>query len=202
METLAGVLDGRYLLHVHCYRADDMLSFLQLADEFGFRVRSFHHALEAYKIADVLAASQASVSTWADWWGFKMEAYDGVLENAAMVAAAGGRAIIHSDSSVGIQRLNQEAAKALYTGQRAGLNVSEDDALTWITTNPAWALGIQDDVGSLSVGKRADVAVWDGSPFSVYSSVRWVFVDGGLRFDRERRSTPWSDFLLGREVQP
>jgi imidazolonepropionase-like amidohydrolase len=202
METLAGVLAGKILPHVHCYRADDMLSFLQVADEFGFRVRSFHHALEAYKIRDILAEKEVSVSTWADWWGFKMEAYDGVPGNAAMVHAAGGRAIIHSDSAIGIQRLNQEAAKAMHTGQRIGLSVGEDAALRWITLNPAWALGVDDQVGSLEVGKRADLVVWDKTPFSVYASARWVFVDGHLRHNVDRDDPPWSDFVRGQEVTP
>ena len=120
LETLVAAIEGRVLVHVHCYRADDMLAMLALADEMGFRVRSFHHALEAYKIRDVLAARQIAVSTWADWWGFKMEAYDGIPENAALVQRGGGRAIIHSDSDEGIQRLNQEASKALASGRRAG----------------------------------------------------------------------------------
>jgi imidazolonepropionase-like amidohydrolase len=202
METLAQVLTGDILPQVHCYRADDMLSMVQIADEFGFQIRSFHHALEAYKIRDILAEKQISVSTWADWWGFKLEAYDGIEENAAMVADAGALAVIHSDSSEGIQRLNQEAAKAWHAGRRAGLEITETEALRWITWNAAWTLGIEDQVGSLEPGKRADVVVWDGHPFSVYSSARWVFVDGVLRWDRDRRGEPWSDFELGQGVSP
>ena len=130
-----------------------------------------------------------------------MEAYDGIPENAAMVSAAGAKAVIHSDSGVGIQRLNQEAAKAMHSGRRAGLKITEDEALRWITINPAWALGIDDQVGTLEVGKRADIVVWDKRVFSVYGRARWVFVDGVLRFDRTR-SKPWSDFLVGQEVAP
>ena len=199
-ETLGGVLGGRYLLQVHCYRADDMLTFLQVADEFGFRVRAFHHALEAYKIREILTRRGVAVATWADWWGFKMEAYDGIPENAAMVAAAGGRAIIHSDSRIGIQRLNQEAAKALFSGRAAGLELTENDALRWITANPAWALGIDSEVGTLEAGRRADIVVWSGSPFSVYARADLVFVDGELRYDASRRAAPWSDFMTGQEV--
>ena len=202
LETLAGLLRGKILAQVHCYRADDMLSFLQMADEFGLKIRSFHHALEAYKIRDILAEKSVSVSTWADWWGFKMEAYDGIPENAAMVHAAGGLPIIHSDSAIGIQRLNQEAAKAMHSGRRAGLTITENDALRWITYNAAWALGIEGEVGTLEVGKRADVAVWDNNPFSVYASARWVFVDGLLRYDKDRQTPPWSDFVRGQEVSP
>lgn len=201
METLAGVLEGRVLPHVHCYRADDMLSFLQIADEFDFEVRSFHHAVEAYKIRDVLAEHQVSVSTWADWWGFKLEAYDGIPTNAAMVHDAGGRAIIHSDSAIGIQRLNQEAAKAWRSGREAGIDLSADDVLTWITANPAWALGLEEVTGTLEPGKRADVVVWNRDPFSVYASARLVFVGGALVYDMERPQT-WSDFEIGQEVSP
>ncbi|MCB9675355.1 MAG: amidohydrolase family protein [Alphaproteobacteria bacterium] len=196
-ETLVGVLEGRILPQIHCYRADDMLSMLQVADEFGFRVRSFHHALEAYKIRDILAEREVSVSTWADWWGFKLEAYDGIPHNAALVAEAGGRAIVHSDSSVGIQRLNQEAGKAWHTGLDAGIELPEDEALRWITLNPAWALGIDDQTGSIEVGKRADLVVWDAHPFSVYASAGLVFVDGALRYDKSRPEV-WSDFEVGQ----
>jgi imidazolonepropionase-like amidohydrolase len=199
-ETLVGLLRGDVLAQVHCYRADDMLSFLQLADEFGFHIRSFHHALEAYKIRDVLAARDVSVSTWADWWGFKLEAYDGIEENAALVELAGGRPIIHSDSGIGIQRLNQEASKALRAGREAGLDVDADDALRWITANPAWALGIDGEVGTLEPGKRADVVVWTADPLSVYARARYVFIDGALVHDLERPSV-WSDFELGQGVQ-
>ena len=177
-----------------------MLSMLQIADEFGFEVRSFHHAVEAYKIRDILAERDISVSTWADWWGFKLEAYDGIEANLAMVHDAGGRAIVHSDSGVGVQRLNQEAAKGLRAGREAGIEVDEQDALEWITINPAWALGIDDQVGSLEPGKRGDLVVWDGDPMSVYTHAELVFIDGVLRYDRARPGEPWSDFQLGQEA--
>lgn len=199
LETLVGVLRGDILPQIHCYRADDMLSMLQLADEFGFSIRSFHHALEAYKIRDILAEREVSASTWADWWGFKMEAYDGIEENAAMLHEAGGRAIIHSDSALGIQRLNQEASKAMWAGRHAGIDVTEDDALGWISLNPAWALGIDDVTGSLVEGKRADLVVWDGSPFSVYSQAETVYVAGALSYDRSSPSI-WSDYEIGQGV--
>ena len=159
LETLAAVLDGEILVHNHCYRADEMSLMLELAESFGFKIRSFHHAVEAYKIADRLAAADTAASMWADWWGFKAEAYDGIRENAAMVSAAGARAIIHSDSATGIQRLNQEAAKAMYAGRRAGIEISDDEALRWITRNPAWALGIESETGSIEAGKVADLVV-------------------------------------------
>ena len=201
-ETLVGVLRGEVLPQVHCYRADDMISILQLADEFGFEIRSFHHALEAYKIRDILAEKGVASSTWADWWGFKLEAYDGIPQNAALLAESGARAIIHSDSSVGIQRLNQEAAKAYYAGVHAGVSVDENEALRWITANPAWALGIQDEVGTLEPGKRADLVLWDGHPFSNYTSASQVYIDGDLVFDAENPGAPWSDFLTGQGGTP
>lgn len=201
LETLTGVLRGEILPQIHCYRADDMLSMMQVADEFGFEIRSFHHALEAWKIRDVLAEYNVASSTWADWWGFKLEAYDGIQENAAMLTEAGARAIIHSDSAIGIQRLNQEASKALASGHRAGIELSEDEALKWITLHPAWALGIDDVTGTLEVGKRADVVVWDGHPFSVYSNANQVFVGGVLQYDATQ-DMQWSDFEIGQEVNP
>ncbi|TNE83938.1 MAG: amidohydrolase [Deltaproteobacteria bacterium] len=199
-DTLAAVMAGEVLPQIHCYRADDMLSMLQVAEEFGWSVRSFHHAVEAYKIRDVLAEKDVSVSTWADWWGFKMEAYDAVQENAAMVHDAGARAIIHSDSGIGIQRLNQEAAKAYHAGKRMGLELTDDDALRWITANPAWALGIDDQVGTLEPGKRADVVLWDAHPLSVYASAEKVFVDGALVWDAQQENPPWADFEVGQTI--
>ncbi|MCP4809300.1 MAG: amidohydrolase [Proteobacteria bacterium] len=201
LETLVGVLEGEILVHVHCYRADDMLSMLQIAEEFDFEVRSFHHAVEAYKIADVLAENQVSVSTWADWWGFKMEAYDGIPTNLAMNEAAGGRPIVHSDSAIDVQRLNQEAAKGMRHGWEAGIEITEDQALRWITANPAWALGIDEQVGSLETGKRADLVVWNSSPFSVYAQADLVFIDGVLRHDRDRPGEAWSDFEVGQDIE-
>jgi imidazolonepropionase-like amidohydrolase len=200
LETLIGAMQGRVLVHVHCYRADDMLSMLALSDEMGFSVRSFHHALEAYKIRDELARRSVSVSTWADWWGFKMEAYDGIPENLALVHQAGGRAIVHTDSPEGIQRMNQEASKGLESGRARGIALTEEDAIRWITANPAWALGIENRVGTLEVGKDADVVLWDRSPFSVYASAERVWIDGALRYVKGQK-TRWSDLELGQDAQ-
>lgn len=202
LETLVAAMKGKVLVHVHCYRADDMLQMLALSDEVGFQVKSFHHALEAYKIRGELAARGGiGVSTWADWWGFKLEAFDGIPENAALVHEAGARAIIHSDSPEGIQRLNQEAAKALASGKESGVPVTEEDAIRWVTANPAWALGVDAQTGTLEVGKDADVVIWDRSPFSVYASAEKVWIDGVLVHDRKARPTPWSDFELGQDAQ-
>ncbi len=195
METLVAAMQGDVMVHVHCYRADEMIQVLELAEEFGFKVRSFHHAVEAYKIRDVLAEWDVSVSTWADWWGFKIEAHDAIIENAALVSQSGARAIVHSDDALGIQRLNQEAAKIYYASKRSGLPLTEDEVLRWITLNPAWALGVDKMTGSLEAGKQADVVVWDAHPFSVYARPQMVFVDGVREFDRENIK-PWSDFMI------
>ncbi|MEL7232293.1 MAG: amidohydrolase family protein, partial [Pseudomonadota bacterium] len=167
--------------------------------EFGYKVSSFHHAVESYKIADKLADYGACSAMWADWWGFKMEAYDGVRENIPMVHKAGACAIVHSDSDIGIQRLNQEAAKALSDGRRAGIDISKADAWQWLSANPAKSLGIFDQTGSLEPGKDADVVVWSDDPFSVYSQAEMVFIDGALMFDRnDPTSLPVMDFELGQ----
>jgi imidazolonepropionase-like amidohydrolase len=188
------------MLHVHCYRADDMLAMISLADEMGFTIRSFHHALEAYKIRDVLAKRNISVSTWADWWGFKMEAYDGIPENLALVQESGGIPILHTDSHEGIQRMNQEVGKALASGRQAGIAVTDEDAIRWLTANPAWALGIQQRTGTLEVGKDADVVLWDRQPFSVYASAERVWIDGINVHDKLKKRAPWSDFELGQNA--
>jgi imidazolonepropionase-like amidohydrolase len=202
LETLALVMRGDILVQWHCYQADDMLTALQVADEFGFKVRAFHHALEAYKIRDVLAQKGVGVVTWDDWWGFKMEAYDGIPENLALVTEAGGRAIVHSDSSIAGQILNQSAAKALAAGRAAGIKLDDDDAIKWLTANPAWALGIDGQVGTLDAGKRADVVVWSENPLSTYARAELVYIDGRLVFDRSHVGAPWSDFELGIRGMP
>jgi imidazolonepropionase-like amidohydrolase len=202
LETLALVMRGDILVEWHCYQADDMLAALQVADEFGFRVRAFHHALEAYKIRDVLAYKRVAVATWDDWWGFKMEAYDGIPENLALLTEAGVRAAVHSDSPIANQFLNQAAGKALSAGRAAGIRVDEEDAIRWLTANPAWVLGIDDQVGTLEPGKRADVVVWSEQPMSTYARAMLVYVDGQLAFDRGHVGAPWSDFELGVRGMP
>jgi imidazolonepropionase-like amidohydrolase len=202
LETLALVMRGDILVEWHCYQADDMLAALEVAGEFGFKVRAFHHALEAYKIRDVLVAHGVGIATWDDWWGFKMEAYDGIPENLALMTEAGGRAAVHSDSAVAGQILNQAAGKALAAGRAAGVKLDENDALRWLTANPAWILGIDDQVGTLQAGKRADVVVWSEDPFSAYARAEQVYVDGRLVFDRAHFGAPWSDFELGLRAMP
>ena len=198
LETLAEVMRGHILVHNHCYRSDEMATMLDIAQEFGFRISAFHHGVEAYKLADRLAKEGVCGALWADWWGFKMEAYDGIQENIAIVDHPdGGCAIVHSDSEEGIQRLNQEAAKAMTRGVRAGFDIPPERAIRWITANPAKALGILDQAGTLEAGKMADVVVWNGTPFSVYALTEEVFVDGVLLYDRAHpASKPRSDFSL------
>lgn len=198
LETLAGVLDGEILVHNHCYRADEMATMIQVAREFDYSISTFHHAVEAYKVADLLAAEGICAAMWADWWGFKMEAYDGIRENVAMVDAAGACAIVHSDSAEGIQRLNQEAAKSMAAANRAGIPVEPTTAIRWITLNAAQALGIDGETGSLEEGKMADVVLWSGDPFSVYTRAEKVWVDGALLYDRQDpERQPAMDFSIG-----
>ena len=169
---------------------------IAIADEMGFRIRSFHHALEAYKIRDLLAAKGIAVNTWADWWGFKLEAYDGIMENAALLTDSKVRVTIHSDSAIGIQRLNQEAGKAMAAGNRAGIKIDENTALRWITANPASVLGIDSVTGTLEVGKRGDVVMWSASPFSVYARAELVIVGGRVAYEKQKGMQP-SDYELG-----
>jgi imidazolonepropionase-like amidohydrolase len=197
-ETLAEVLRGNILVHNHCYRADEMVQMMDIAKEFGYKVRSFHHGVEAYKIADLLARDSISASIWADWGAFKVEALDAVKGNLALVHRAGARAIVHSDDAQGEQRLNQEAAKGIAAGKAIGIDVSDHEAIRWLTVNPAWALGIDDRTGSIQVGKSADVVLWSGNPFSVYSRAEKVWVDGAMLFDRLDPAQTWrTDFELG-----
>lgn len=196
-ETLAGVLDGQILVQNHCYRADEMLTMIDISREFGYKIAAFHHAVEAYKIADVLAREGICADIWADWWGFKMEALDGIRENAAILQKAGACVVIHSDSADGIQRLNQEAAKAMAAGNRMGMSIQPEDAIRWITINPAKSIGVDKMTGSLEPGKMADVVVWTGDPFSVYSRAEKVYIDGALMLDLAGARRPHTDFEVG-----
>lgn len=177
-ETLSQVLDGTLLVHVHCYRADEMMHMIELADEFKFKIKSFQHSLEAYKVADILAQKHIAAATWADWWGFKMEAWTAVPWNAAYLVSKGVVVNMHSDSSDIVQRLNVEAEKTLKYG------MSEADALKTITIFPAQMLGIDSITGSLQKGKFADLVIMDGPPFSIYSHVLQTMVQGRTTYDR------------------
>ena len=199
LDTLMGVLKDEIRVHMHCYRADEMAVMMDVMKEFGYQIYSFQHGVEAYKIGDLLAENNVCSAMWADWWGFKMEAYDGIRENIPMVHEAGACAIVHSDSDLGIQRLNQEAAKAWSDGRRAGIEISQQEAWIWLSANPAKSLGIFDKTGSLEVGKNADIVLWSDNPFSTYARADKVYIDGGLAFDlSDPASWPVADFELGQ----
>jgi len=201
LDTLMGVLDGEILIQNHCYRAEEMAMMIEMSKEFGYKITTFHHAVEAYKIADLLADEGICAAMWADWWGFKHEAYDMVQANIAIIDQARngtGCAIVHSDDEVGIQHLNQEASKAMSAGNRAGFKISKAHAMRWITSNPAKAAGILDQTGSIEPGKDADVVLWSGNPFSVYTRAEKVFIDGAIAFDiHDPKIQPVTDFDLG-----
>jgi imidazolonepropionase-like amidohydrolase len=203
LDTLAGVLKGDILVQMHCYRAEEMAAVIDMSKEFGYHVAAFHHGVEAYKIANLLAENKICGALWADWWGFKMEAFDGIQENLSIVdAAPGGCSIVHSDSEEGIQRLNQEAAKAMAAGAQVGLPVTPEHAIMWLTANPAKAMGIADKTGTLEVGKMGDVVVWNGTPFSVYAQADQVLIDGALAYDRANPpAKPRDDFMLGQPME-
>ncbi|MCP3964458.1 MAG: amidohydrolase family protein [bacterium] len=179
LERLAEVLAGERLVHAHCYRADEILQLLRLAEDFDFRIATLQHVLEGYKVADEIAAHGAGASTFSDWWGYKVEAYDAIPHNAALMAERGVMVSINSDSGEEMRHLNQEAAKAVKWG-----GLDEIEALKLVTLNPALQLGIGDSVGSIEVGKDADLVLYDGHPLSIFSVVQKTFVDGVLYFDR------------------
>jgi imidazolonepropionase-like amidohydrolase len=198
-DTLMGVLNGEILVQNHCYRADEMTNVIAMSKEFGYKVTTFHHATESYKIADILAKEGICSAMWADWYGFKMESYDGIRENIALVDRAGACAIVHSDDANGIQRLNQEAAKAMAAGNRMGLNLAPEHVWVWLSLNPAKGLGIDKVTGSLEAGKNADVVLWNGDPLSVYSRPEKVWIDGAVMYDwADPKRRPMADFELGQ----
>ncbi|TLX51550.1 amidohydrolase [Pseudoalteromonas ruthenica] len=200
LDTLSAVLDGDILIHNHCYKAEEMAMMIDLGKEFGYHSGTFHHGIEAYKIADLLAENGNCAALWPDWWGFKMEAYDMVQENVAIVdAVKNSCAIVHSDSDTTIQRLNQEAAKVMYRANDNGFDIDEAHAIKWITANAAKSLGVADKTGTLSAGKQADVVLWNQNPFSVYAKAEQVFIDGAKVYDRnDEKYQAQSDFMLGQ----
>ena len=201
MDTLAGVLAGDIRVHNHCYRADEMAQMIDISKEFGYQITSFQHAVEAYKIADLLAKNGICSAMWADWTRFKFESFDGIDENIAMVDNAGACAIVHSDSPWGIQRLNQEAAKAMAAGNRMGMTLTPAHVMQWLSLNPAKSLGIDDRTGSISPNKMADLVLWTGNPFSIYSRAGKVMIDGVLVYDLSTGLKPVTDFELGLSVR-
>ena len=200
LDTLLAVMRGEIPVQLHCYRADDISHWIEVLKEFGVRIAAVHHASEAYKIAPLLTREQVCAAVWPDWWGFKREAEDGIAENAAFIDAAGGCAIMHSDIPLLGSMLNLEAAKAAAAGRRAGLAIAPERAIRWITSNPAKAMGLAGSIGTLAAGMNADLVLWSGDPFSVYSKADLVFIDGAVAYDRQAAPRK-SDFELGRPQQ-
>jgi imidazolonepropionase-like amidohydrolase len=180
MESLMQILRGERWVHSHSYRADEILQLLRVAEEFGFTIRTFQHVLEGYKVADEMAAHGAGASTFSDWWAYKVEAYDAIPYNAALMTERGVLVSINSDSGEEIRHLNQEAAKAMKWG-----GMEEEPALRLVTLNPAIQLGIDDRTGSIEAGKDADLVIWDGHPLSMFSKAVQTYVNGKLYFDIE-----------------
>ncbi|HYD45393.1 MAG TPA: amidohydrolase [Phenylobacterium sp.] len=199
LDTLMGVLKGDILVQNHCYRGDEMALMIDVAKEFGYRITAFHHAVEAYKVADILAREDICTATWSAWTGFKMEGLDGIEYNAPLVWNSGACIVIHSDDAILIQRLNQETAAAVAAGKRLGIDIPKAEAVKWFTINAAKMMGVADRTGSLEPGKMADVVLWSADPFSVYAKADKVYIDGALTYDRaDPRTHAKSDFLLGR----
>lgn len=178
LEALADVLRGNLYVQIHCYRADEFLTEEAIAQEYGYKIRAFHHALEMYKVGDKIAKDDTAIATFADWWGFKDEAWDAIPWNAVMSMHEGVRVALKSDSNDHVRRLNQEAGKMIHYG-----GATEDEAIQMITLNPAWIIGVQDHTGSIDVGKDGDLVIWNMDPLSTYARTEKVFIDGDLFFD-------------------
>jgi len=199
IDTIVAAMRGDLPVHLHCYRADDIATWISVLGEFKMSVDVVHHATEAYKIAPLLAKKNVCAAVWPDWWGFKREAEDSIPENAAFVDAAGGCAIMHSDIPVLGSLLHIEAAKAAAAGRRAGLDIPPERAIRWITSNPARAMGLGGEIGTIAPGMNADLVIWSADPFSIYAHADQVFIDGAVAYDRmapDKRRVP--DFELGR----
>lgn len=184
LDALVEILEGKRLVHAHSYRSDEILMLLQVAKDFGFKIASLQHVLEGYKIADEIAAAGAGASTFADNWAYKLEAFDAIPFNAALMAERGVKVTINSDSDERARRLYQEAAKAMKYG-----GASEEEAIRMITLNAASQLGIDKLTGSIDVGKDADIAIFNGHPFAPASRVEMTLIDGRVFFDRNKAPT-------------
>lgn len=194
LEPLVEVLEGKRLVHAHGYRSDEHLNLLMIADEFKFRIATLQHALEAYKIAPEIAKRGTGVSIFADYWGYKLEAYDSIPGNAAILFKNGVNISINSDSDERMRRLNLDAAKVVKFG------VPEEDALKMITINPAKQLGIDKRTGSIEVGKDADIVVWTAHPFSVYARPETTMIEGEIYFDRQQDAAKRIELQREREA--
>jgi imidazolonepropionase-like amidohydrolase len=181
LEPLLEVLDGKRLVHIHCYRNDEILQMIRVAEEFHFKIATFQHVLEGYKVADEIAQSGAGASTFSDWWAYKVEAYDAIPYNSALMTERGIVVSVNSDSAEEARHLNQEAAKSMKWG-----GLSHDEALKLVTINPAIQLHIADRVGSIEPGKDADLAIYNKDPLSVYAVPQKVLIDGQVYFDRQQ----------------
>jgi imidazolonepropionase-like amidohydrolase len=181
LDPLVEVLEGKRYVHAHCYREDEILMLLRVAKEFGFKVRTFQHVLEGYKVADEIAAAGAGASTFSDWWAYKVEAYDAIPYNAAIMTRRGVLVSVNSDDAEEATHLNQEAAKSIRYG-----GLSREEALKMVTINPAMQLGIDKRVGSIDVGKDADLVIYNHDPLSAYAVVQKTLIDGRVYFDRAR----------------
>ncbi len=179
LEALAGILDGSIKIHCHCYRSDEILMLLNVAGRYGVRVQSLQHVLEGYKVAAEIAAHGASASTFSDWWAYKIEAYDAIPANAALLTEAGASVCIKSDDAELMRHLNLEAAKMVKYG-----GVSESQALAMITINPARELGLDGRIGSIEVGKDADIVFFNGHPFDAFARCELSMIDGEVYFQR------------------
>ena len=184
LESLKEVLEGKRFVHAHCYRADEILMLIRIADDYGFKIKTFQHVLEGYKVANEIAAHGAGASTFSDWWGYKMEAIDAIPYNAALMTKKGIVVSLNSDDAELMRRLNTEAAKAMKYG-----GVSREDALAMVTLNPAKQLAIDNRVGSIEPGKDADIVIYDKDPLSTMSKVQKVMIDGNKYFDRDNEVT-------------
>jgi imidazolonepropionase-like amidohydrolase len=181
LESLVEVLDGKRYVHSHCYRQDEILMLLHVADDYGFKVRTLQHVLEGYKVAKEIAAHGAGASTFSDWWAYKVEAYDAIPYNATLMMRKGVLVSLNSDDAELMRHLNTEAAKTIKYG-----GATETEALSMVTINPAKQLGIDKRVGSIEVGKDGDVVIYDQHPLSNFTKVEKVFIDGQLYFDRAK----------------
>lgn len=198
-EALAGILAGDIRVHAHCYRASDLSAMLTVAREFNFTIATFQHAVEAYKIPGLLRQAGTCAAVWSDWWGFKMEALDAIRANAPLLHSKGACVMMHSDSPSDGQRLNLTAAQAAGSGRRVGIETPPEEMIRWTTSNPAKVLGLDKKVGTIAPGFEADIVLWSGSPFSVYTKADIVMIEGGIVYDRARPETaPVSDFEIGR----
>jgi imidazolonepropionase-like amidohydrolase len=195
LEPLVEVLEGKRYVHVHCYRADEILMLIRVSNEFGFKVRTWQHVLEGYKVADELAAYGAGASTFSDWWAYKMEAFDAIPYNAALMTDRGVVVSVNSDDAQEARQLNQEAAKSMKFG-----GLSANDALKLVTLNPAIQLGIDNRVGSIDVGKDADLAIYNHDPLSVYAVVQKTLIDGQVYFDRQKDIAQRAELAKEKQV--